>query len=99
MPIKKMLFTLVILCGLTLAIALPRGADQPFAPQIIIAQAAKTCPDIVNTALKTVDQRCSSTGRNSVCYGNVQVQVTPQANAPKFSFSKPGDKAQLQNVQ
>src|SRR5437868_1022689 len=88
----------VVVAGLAVTIILPHNASQALEPQIVYA-AGKTCPDVVKAALQSVDSRCSSTSRNSLCYGNVHVQVTPQADAPQFTFAKPGDKAPLQNIQ
>src|SRR5450755_4595180 len=95
---KKRLLVIIVVAGLTVAVILQRGPSKPLEPQVVYA-AGKTCPDVVKAALQSVDTGCSSTSRNSLCYGNVQVQVTPQADAPQFTFAKPGDKAPLKNIQ
>jgi uncharacterized protein YgiM (DUF1202 family) len=50
-----------------------------------------TCPEIVQAALDATDEQCSSTGRNQACYGNVNLEATPQPNVADFNFSTPGD--------
>jgi hypothetical protein len=51
----------------------------------------KTCPEIVQAALDTTDSQCSATGRNEACYGNVDLEATPQPSVENFNFSAPGD--------
>ncbi|MEO8609700.1 MAG: SH3 domain-containing protein [Chloroflexota bacterium] len=65
----------------------------------IIALAAEDCPALVQSALTATDSACVSIGRNQACYGNVTLDVTPQAGAEVFTFSKPGDLVALAAVQ
>src|SRR5262249_54861396 len=96
---RKLFVALVVVSGLITLIAMPRGTDSLLSPQLVQANADTTCPEVVKSALQRVDQRCASTGRNSLCYGNIRLEITPQGDAPKFTFAKPGDQAQLKNVQ
>ncbi|MBZ0283026.1 MAG: hypothetical protein K8L97_19975 [Anaerolineae bacterium] len=58
-----------------------------------------TCPAIVQTALAAADDACTGIGRNQACYGNINLSAVPQAGAPKFSFSQPGDLVNVADVQ
>jgi hypothetical protein len=49
------------------------------------------CPTIVQAALDATDEQCSATTRNQACYGNVNLQATPQPDIDNFTFSTPGD--------
>lgn len=49
------------------------------------------CPSLVNQALNAADQLCEDTGRNQVCYGNVDLTATPQETVQNFSFEQVGD--------
>ncbi|MAU08845.1 MAG: hypothetical protein CL607_03415 [Anaerolineaceae bacterium] len=51
----------------------------------------KQCPDIVQTALRTVDELCADTGRNEMCYGNAAIEAYPQADISSFVFNTKGD--------
>lgn len=51
----------------------------------------KQCPDIVQTALRTVDDLCADTGRNEMCYGNAAIEAHPQADISSFVFDTQGD--------
>jgi hypothetical protein len=53
--------------------------------------AQSDCPTIVQAALDATDEQCSGTGRNEACYGNVNLQATPQPDVSNFTFSTPGD--------
>ena len=59
---------------------------------------ATDCPAIVQAALSSVDQNCSTIGRNQVCYGNINLQVEPQADTPQFNFTKPGDLVNVDSI-
>ncbi len=50
-----------------------------------------TCPEIVQAALDATDEQCSATGRNEACYGNVNLEATPQPGIDDFTFRTPGD--------
>jgi hypothetical protein len=56
----------------------------------VLAQ-EQTCPEIVQAALDATDEQCSATTRNEACYGNVNLQATPQTDVDDFTFSTPGD--------
>lgn len=49
------------------------------------------CPEIVEAALDVAHEQCSGTGRNQICYGNVNLDATPRSDVEDFSFSTPGD--------
>jgi hypothetical protein len=49
------------------------------------------CPSIVQAALDATDEQCSATARNQACYGNVNLEATPQPDVDDFDFSAPGD--------
>ena len=56
-----------------------------------VAAQEATCPEIVQAALDATDRECSATDRNQACYGNVNLQATPQPDVGDFAFSTPGD--------
>jgi len=49
------------------------------------------CPAIVAAALAAVDSFCTETGRNQICYGNFQIEFTPQAEVGEVTFNQIGD--------
>src|SRR5690606_34316427 len=51
------------------------------------------------TALNAADTACDSTGRNEVCYGNIQIEATARDEAPQFSFVSLGDMVSVLDVQ
>ena len=53
------------------------------------------CSALVQTALDSVADLCDETGRNQVCYGNIQLEATVVDTAPDFSFEAPGDLADV----
>ena len=53
------------------------------------------CSALVQTALDSVADLCDETGRNQVCYGNVQLDAIVVDDAPDFSFETPGDLADV----
>lgn len=63
-----------------------------------VAAAQVDCPAIVRAALESVDQACTDTGRNQVCYGNIQLEATPREGAA-LSFSQAGDLAAVTDLQ
>src|SRR6476646_6156222 len=70
--------------------------DTGLTPGVNVALAqAKTCPDVVKAALATTDKKCATTGRNKACYGNIALSAEAQPGAPKFTFARPGDTANL----
>lgn len=63
----------------------------------VVAQALD-CPAIVRQALETASAACDGTKRNQACYGNIQLTVQAQDNAPAITFEKPGDTANLTDI-
>jgi hypothetical protein len=64
----------------------------------VLAQQA-TCPEIVQAALDATDEQCSAAGRNEVCYGNVNLEATPQPGIEEFNFATPGDLVEVSAVE
>lgn len=56
-----------------------------------IVSAQLDCPSIVRDALAATDAACQSTGRNQACYGNISLNITPQADASALTFEQTGD--------
>ncbi|PJF22677.1 MAG: hypothetical protein CUN56_04820 [Phototrophicales bacterium] len=54
-------------------------------------QSSQSCPEVVQTALQAADALCEATGRNQVCYGNIQLEAVPQTDVTDFQFSQIGD--------
>jgi hypothetical protein len=69
------------------------GKWTVFVLLVCVAQVAAQvdCPSIVQAALDATDEQCSATTRNQACYGNVNLQATPQPDTDDFTFSTPGD--------
>ena len=63
-------------------------------PGALLAQ-HDDCAALVQTALESVADLCEETGRNQVCYGNIQLDATVVDDAPDFSFASPGDLADV----
>ncbi|MCB9459023.1 MAG: hypothetical protein H6670_05195 [Anaerolineaceae bacterium] len=59
----------------------------------------RNCPDIVQTAMLTVNEMCAQTGRNEVCYGNAAMDAQPQANIARFEFEQQGDIEDISKLQ
>jgi hypothetical protein len=57
------------------------------------------CPSIVQAALQAVDNACSATTRNQVCYGNIALSATPRSDAGSLVFEKAGDRANVADIQ
>ena len=68
------------------------------APALLLAQAAD-CPSLVKDALNSTKNACVAIGRNQACYGNVHLEATARDGGGSFSFTKPGDLADLVNVE
>jgi hypothetical protein len=63
-------------------------------PNVLLAQSdsdGQTCPAIVETAFDALDTFCGETGRNQVCYGNINLAVEPQPTISELNFSDVGD--------
>jgi hypothetical protein len=67
------------------------------APRIVRSQFDGSCPALIRDALERVEQICTGTGRNQVCYANSWTQAIPQANIIDFSFEL-GDITDLMNI-
>ncbi len=65
---------------------------------LILPVVAADCPSIVKTALDATNQVCSTIGRNQACYGNIKLSAEPQADVASFSFTKPGDMADISGM-
>lgn len=57
-----------------------------------------TCPELVEVALASVDDLCSTLDRNSICYGNIQVDATFYTDVPDDFFTQPADIASILDV-
>ncbi len=68
------------------------------APSALLAQSLSDCPTYVNTALEAVSDTCQNTGRNQLCYGNIQLDATPRMS-DNFTFQQPGDLVGVENVE
>lgn len=63
-------------------------------PAIAIAEPLRqrsTCPEIVERALSAAGNLCEATSRNEICYGNVSLTATAQADVSDFRFETVGD--------
>lgn len=58
----------------------------------IVAETTQTCPEIVQTALETAGTLCELTGRNQVCYANLQLEAEVNAD---IQFDQVGDIANV----
>lgn len=65
---------------------------------LTVAQ-TETCPVIVQNVLDSADDICSATGRNQVCYVNLQAEITPQDPTIRIKFDQPGDLVNLDYVE
>jgi hypothetical protein len=59
------------------------------------AVAQNTCSTLVDQAITSTAEQCVGMGRNQVCYGNVNVNLIPQPDAPTFTFEQVGDTADV----
>lgn len=65
----------------------------------ISQQSQPDCAQLVDQVLDAVDNLCEITGRNQICYGNVDLSVQAQADATSLVFDAPGDIASLMDIQ
>ncbi len=70
---------LVLVAALLLAAGIVQGQDDT------------TCPVIVQSALDLAGDACGATGRNEICYGNVNLQADPQDGVDSLALDNPGD--------
>ncbi len=94
-----LLLALLLLNGCTSEPAAPTATassnTQVPAPTTV---ASAECPAIVLQALTAVDSACRETGRNQICYGNVQLSAEFREGSGAISFQQPGDIASLNDV-
>jgi hypothetical protein len=97
------LVTLVCL-ALSLTFSLTLQAAEAQAPgnhpiylPLVIKGGGPTPADPYAQMLQRVQQICSATGLNQVCYANGQITLQPKTGMS--TFTKPGDLADLANVQ
>ncbi|QPC82003.1 hypothetical protein G4Y79_20285 [Phototrophicus methaneseepsis] len=64
----------------------------------VLAQQTQ-CYEFVQRAFASVDEYCSTTGRNEACYGNVALDAEPQVGVNEFHFSSVGDIENVTNIQ
>lgn len=56
------------------------------------------CPPFINDAVALVGQSCHDLGRNTACYGNVQVRASFVDETSAEDFAKPADIADLTDI-
>lgn len=86
-----LLLTVLILAGCNLSPTPP--TQPPTLPSQMLS-----CAQLVNSAVQTVGAACGGLERNTVCYGNRQVEAVFQADKPP-RFSASGDRADLLALQ
>lgn len=64
----------------------------------VVTAQSTTCPDIVTSALDSVDDFCADIGRNQACYGNFNLSAEPQPDVDTFAFESIGDIADVANI-
>lgn len=64
---------------------------------VVVSAQATDCPIEINTAFATANSVCVGVGRNQVCYGNEDVNVTAYQETT-LEFESPGDIAALNNI-
>ncbi|MEL6149646.1 MAG: hypothetical protein AAFR56_08470, partial [Chloroflexota bacterium] len=62
---------------------------------VSVAVAQGTCSVQVETALEELEQTCAGLGRNTVCYGNTEVQATFADTPLDLQFAVPSDRIAL----
>jgi hypothetical protein len=67
--------------------------------QASAAQSSADCPAIAKQALEDVANNCAIPTRNSICYGFPGVTALDVLDEPIASFSEPGDRTDLLNLQ
>ncbi len=65
---------------------------------IMPVMAQDTCPELVQTAVELLDNMCTDTARNEVCYGNVEVAITALEDAD-IQWEAPGDITPITTIQ
>ncbi|MEM6526970.1 MAG: SH3 domain-containing protein [Chloroflexota bacterium] len=78
---KPRYFTILLLLMLILGAGIVRAQD--------------TCSAQVQEAMARLDQNCAEMGRNTVCYGNTQIQATFAETPLELQFAVPSDRIAL----
>lgn len=71
------------------------GDIEPVAAQV---DEPLTCPALVEEALEAAGEACGDVGRNSACYGNIQVDSTFTVDVPENFFTQPSDQTVLNTL-
>lgn len=53
------------------------------------------CPALARNTMEAVENVCQSTGRDQLCYGNINIEAAPSADAEDFVFERQGDIARV----
>lgn len=62
---------------------------------VSVALAAEECAALVENALDIAYDSCTTAARNTACYGNQTLVITPRPNVRLAEFARPGDIAPL----
>jgi hypothetical protein len=57
-----------------------------------------TCDQDILTIMEQITQICEALGKNEICYGNRQVEITPRQDDEPVEFMTPGDLLPLNQV-
>lgn len=69
-----------------------------FVVGVVFAQ-DESCAILIEQAIEATNNNCSELGRNQVCYGNAQINATPQESADDFVFESGGDIVDASDIQ
>ncbi|MFN8371423.1 MAG: SH3 domain-containing protein [Anaerolineae bacterium] len=61
--------------------------------------AQSDCSAVVDAALNSVSTACAGLARNQACYGNINLQATAREGVPQFTFERPGDIANVADME
>jgi len=56
------------------------------------------CPEVVASALSAVDEVCSGTSANQICFGNIDLTIEAQPGAGELIMEQPGDMVDFADV-
>jgi len=85
----------------TIQVSSSNNSSGEFVLRLSSASAA-TCEMLIDDIVNTLDSVCEATGRNQVCYGNLQIQVQPRLDLPAdtpFTFEREGDIANIADIE
>jgi hypothetical protein len=85
--------------GAALCLVIAACSPAPAEPTPAVVVSDEVCPQIVAQALDATDRECNGTARNQICYGNVNLEATPQAGVENFQFAQPGDMVDITALQ